>query len=640
MSKRKEDNGMITGSKAVSLNSDRHSATVTPTQGPIPLTLVIPTRNEVEGVEALLERLEASLHEPTEVLFVDDSDDATPQRVRELAEQRTWDGLAVSLVHRTGRRRHGGLGSAVVEGIRRARGTWVGVLDADLQHPPELLDRLHERALAGDVDVVVASRYQDGGSSEGLSGTRQTVSRACATAARMLFPRRLRGVSDPLSGFFLVRRAAVDPDELRPHGFKILLEILGRNPQLRAGEVGYTFSERYAGVSKASIREALRYVHQLLSLRLASRGQSRTVCHYDIHGILSVSSDAPLPELERFRCRYVEDPPTLRVRVKRFDRRSPGELLDFTELNPRLHYDEAFGQEGFVLEFELGETTAEAVVSPLLAHSTHVLYTNVVEPILRWKFVERGYALVHAACFVEDGDAHMVTARTDTGKTTTMLKVLEKGDYGFLSDDLTLISGDGQVLTYPKPLTISNHTVHALTSSELTRMQRFFLPLQSRLHSRSGRRFAFLLADKRVPVATLNAWAQRIIPPPKYHADQLVPGVRLDRVATPASLFIIERGKDERERLPIEVALDILLENCEDAYGFPPYEPLEAFMHSAHENDLRLLEREIITRGLMACPAWRMSSSSMGWAEQIHGQLTDLDVQSDDSVEAVVANTA
>ena len=115
-----------------------------------------------------------------------------------------------------------------------------------------------------------------------------------------------------------------------------------------------------------------------------------------------------------------------------------------------------------------------------------MLYTNVVEPILRWTFASKGYALVHAACFADGDSAFMVTARTDTGKTTTTLKLLDHYPYSFLSDDLTIVCPDGRVLAYPKPLTISRHTVHAVKTPLLSRRERVKLIPQSRLHSRIG----------------------------------------------------------------------------------------------------------------------------------------------------------
>jgi dolichol-phosphate mannosyltransferase len=230
------------------------------------LSVVVPSRNEAESVDALIAELEPVIAvEPAELIFVDDSDDETPSRVLEHASRA---GGSVRLVHREPHERGGGLGGAVVEGLSRARGAWVCVMDADLQHPPEVVPRLLRAAEADDRELVVATRFRDGGSHLGLGALRTLVSRGSALAARLLFPRRLRGVSDPMSGFFLVRRAAVDLAELKPNGFKILLELLVRTPFESVGEVPYAFAERRAGESKASFREGLRFLLQLVRLRL------------------------------------------------------------------------------------------------------------------------------------------------------------------------------------------------------------------------------------------------------------------------------------------------------------------------------------------------------------------------------------
>ena len=155
-----------------------------------------------------------------------------------------------------------------------------------------------------------------------------------------------------------------------------------------------------------------------------------------------------------------------------------------------------------------------------------MLYTNVVEPILRWQLVGLGHALVHAACFADGDDAFLVTALTDTGKTTTMLKVLDGSDLRFVSDDLVIMSPDGVVRSFPKPLTISAHTVHALRDTMLTLGERLALIPQSRVHSREGRRLAFWLTKHRLPVASINALIQLVIPPPKYHVQRLVRDVQ------------------------------------------------------------------------------------------------------------------
>jgi hypothetical protein len=207
----------------------------------------------------------------------------------------------------------------------------------------------------------------------------------------------------------------------------------------------------------------------------------------------------------------------------------------------------------------------------------------------------------------------LVTARTDTGKTTTILKALDAYPCAFVSDDLTLLSPDGHVLTYPKPLTVSRHTVSAVKTPLLTRRERLTLPLQSRVHSRSGRRFAFLLTRTHLPTATINAIVQLLVPPPKYDVGRLVPTVERARAAPLTGLVVIERAADEIRRLREAEALTTLLQNCEDAYGFPPYPTIAEFLHGQKGADLRLLERRIIESALAGVPATLVRSSTMEW---------------------------
>ena len=116
-----------------------------------------------------------------------------------------------------------------------------------------------------------------------------------------------------MSGFFVFRRDGVDADELRPVGFKILLEIVVKAPQLQVAEVPYEFAERYAGSSKASTREGLAYARHLSRLRLARPRVG--VRHYDIHGIIGVESEGKLPELEPFRVNELGRAPDVKVRI-------------------------------------------------------------------------------------------------------------------------------------------------------------------------------------------------------------------------------------------------------------------------------------------------------------------------------------
>jgi len=222
----------------------------TPQPGPN-LAVLVPTRNEAANIEELLRRLSAAvIGIPTAIVFVDDSDDDTPAVIRTVARRRDGGACPVALIHRRGGQRTGGLGGAVVDGLRATEAPWVCVLDADLQHPPEVVPSLLAAAERDGADLAVASRYCGTGRTDGLGPARALISTACGSAAKLLFPTRLRGVTDPMSGFFLLRRSAVDLDELRPRGFKILLELLVRHGGLRTTEVGYTFADRHGGESK------------------------------------------------------------------------------------------------------------------------------------------------------------------------------------------------------------------------------------------------------------------------------------------------------------------------------------------------------------------------------------------------------
>ena len=226
------------------------------------VTVVVPTYNEAPNVAELVRRIAAAMNNDVEIIFVDDSNDETPDIIRAVA------GIApvpVRLIHREVP--EGGLGGAVVEGLKAASSDVCIVMDGDLQHPPEDIPELIATYERGGSDVVVASRYIGGGSSEGLSGAaRVLVSRGSTAVTKAMFPMRLRNCSDPMTGFFLIDRRAIDVDRLRPRGFKILLEILARE-NLRVREIPFEFADRHAGESKASFLQGIRFLIQLAYLR-------------------------------------------------------------------------------------------------------------------------------------------------------------------------------------------------------------------------------------------------------------------------------------------------------------------------------------------------------------------------------------
>jgi dolichol-phosphate mannosyltransferase len=257
------------------------------------LTVLVPTRNERANIAPLLERLRhVSRDLPLTVLFVDDSTDGTHEEIKELSAHM---GCAIEVLHRPEELRTGGLAGAVRVGLNATQTELVCVMDADLQHPPEILPALVRQARRSNADVVVATRHGDGGEVAAFPTRRRVLSRASEMFARGLFPRRLRAVSDPMSGFFLMRRMAVDVDALRPCGFKILLEILLSSSELSIGEVGFRFGERYAGESKAGLREGCRYVRHLIALRVSRWNPAGKRRHSLAASVPVLSSDAGAP---------------------------------------------------------------------------------------------------------------------------------------------------------------------------------------------------------------------------------------------------------------------------------------------------------------------------------------------------------
>lgn len=236
------------------------------------LSVVIPTRNESGNIEPLWERLRTALGDiDFEVCFIDDSDDETTAVLAKLEEQ---EPQRVHCIFRIPTERTDGLSGAVVRGLRNARGQFVCIMDADLQHPPEIVPVMLTAATTGS-DLVVASRYVRGGDASGLNGFgRRVVSYLARNTVQLLF-REARQSTDPLSGFFLCRRTLIDGIEFRPVGFKILLELLVCVPHVNTTDVPLTFERRTSGSSKATSRQAIMFAQHLASLFFNVAGAAR-----------------------------------------------------------------------------------------------------------------------------------------------------------------------------------------------------------------------------------------------------------------------------------------------------------------------------------------------------------------------------
>jgi dolichol-phosphate mannosyltransferase len=249
------------------------------------ISLVIPTYNEADVIQDTLRRANGVLRdagEPFELIVVDDSSpDGTARLAEALANE-----LPVRVLRREGER---GLASAVVHGWETARGDVLGVMDADLQHPPEVVCELLQALRRENADVAVASRYRPEGGTVGWSWFRRLVSWAGMRVGALALPWTLGAVTDSGSGMFLLQKKSLEGVELRPLGFKLLLEVLGKADYQKVVEVPYVFRRRTCGQSKLGPRQ---YVEYLISLWRIGRfsGELATWILYGLAGLAGLAA--------------------------------------------------------------------------------------------------------------------------------------------------------------------------------------------------------------------------------------------------------------------------------------------------------------------------------------------------------------
>lgn len=226
--------------------------------GPATLSIVVPTYNERERltdlVDAIFDAYSAERLDGELIIVDDNSPDGTGALADDLAAR-----YRITVLHRAGKL---GLGTAVIAGFEAATAPVVGVIDADMSHPPNLLPRMLAVMHATGADVVVASRYIPGGGTRNWEKSRLLMSRMACMMARGLTP-----IRDATSGFFLIRREIARGVRISAGGFKICLELLVRSRPAIVVEVPYVFVGRTAGESKMNVKEAMGYLRQLRSLR-------------------------------------------------------------------------------------------------------------------------------------------------------------------------------------------------------------------------------------------------------------------------------------------------------------------------------------------------------------------------------------
>jgi dolichol-phosphate mannosyltransferase len=221
------------------------------------ISIIIPTYNERENLERIIDRIFNVLCENElngEVIVVDDS---SPDGTGKLADQLKKQYM-LEVLHRKDKR---GLSSAVLEGFKIADGDIIGVMDADHSHPPECIPKLVEPIKKGKADMAIGSRYISGGSIINWTTKRKIVSK-CAT----LIARPLTNIKDPMSGFFFLKREVIEGIDFSAKGYKIGLEIIVKGNHKKVIEIPYTFRDREVGKSKLNPKEYLNYLSHALGL--------------------------------------------------------------------------------------------------------------------------------------------------------------------------------------------------------------------------------------------------------------------------------------------------------------------------------------------------------------------------------------
>lgn len=222
------------------------------------ISIIIPTYNEKDNLPLLVESIFEVFDEEQlngELIIVDDN---SPDGTGKIADQLALNNNKINVVHRRAKE---GLSGAVVEGFTFAGGDIIGVMDADLSHPPEVIPELVRPILDGESDFVIASRYKEKEKIERWPLVRKIISRGATMIAKPLTK-----INDPMSGFFFFRRGVIDGVQLTPIGYKILLEIIVKGKYSKISEVSFTFRDRYKGESKLNLKEHYNYILHLIRL--------------------------------------------------------------------------------------------------------------------------------------------------------------------------------------------------------------------------------------------------------------------------------------------------------------------------------------------------------------------------------------
>lgn len=219
------------------------------------ISIIIPTYNEAGNIRKIIDAIRKELSgRKFEIIVVDDdSPDQTWKIVKDMAKAKNYPNLKI--IRRKNER---GLSSAVITGFKNSKGEVIGVIDADLSHPPELMNKMIDECDKND--IVIASRYVKKGKEE------MNIFRKAVSKGATLMAKPLTKVSDPMSGYFFFRRKVIKNADLRPKGYKILLEILVKGDYKKHKEIHFVFGKRYHGKSKLGAKVYIDYISHLIKL--------------------------------------------------------------------------------------------------------------------------------------------------------------------------------------------------------------------------------------------------------------------------------------------------------------------------------------------------------------------------------------
>lgn len=344
---------------------------------------------------------------------------------------------------------------------------------------------------------------------------------------------------------------------------------------------------------------------------------------YNIHGLVNLKSSVSLPELSLFEVKTEGTS----FELSFFGGKVTDELdliietgLDGFHDRERTNFKYSeLGSIGASIRVELGHPLRVGV-SSFLAQSKHVVYTNVVEPLLRFLFVSKGHVLLHSACLSTPQGGLLISAPPDTGKTTTILKlVLQSPEFLFLSDDMTILDPEGKAYCFPKPPTISLHTLNAIRYNYTKLYGLPFLVLRSRVHSKKGRSFIRSLGKLKIPIFSMNALGQILIPPPKPPIISLIGPDRLGQTCQINALCFIARGKSVFKAVSLDSALEMVEANSDDAFNFPPYSDImgEIEINGRSYWNLKSMESKILRRILKNLRVHFLRTEGYSWHNQI-----------------------